>query len=60
MNTLDATPHKAYVMLEALNDIYPITEPHKQFIVRIINTAYQEGKLDGFRQVMGDNTQHYE
>lgn len=51
---------RALMMLEALDSLYPISTEHKDFLKRIINSAYQEGKLAGFRQFMGDKNNDYE
>ena len=46
---------RALMMLEAYDSIHPLDETTKDFAKRLLNTAYQEGKLDGLRQILGDN-----
>lgn len=47
-------PHQALMMLDAFNRLHPLDKDTLDFIRRMLNTAYQEGKLDGFRQFMGE------
>ena len=48
------------MMLEALDSLYPISKDHKDFIKRIINTAYHEGVYEGMKQMSNENTKRHE
>ena len=37
------------MMLDAFDRIHPLDEATKKFAERLLNTAYQEGKLDGLK-----------
>lgn len=41
-------------MLDAFDRLHPLDKDTLDFMRRLLNTAYQEGKLDGFRQFMGE------
>lgn len=51
---------RALMMLEALDSLYPISKDHKDFIKRIINTAYHEGVYEGMKQMSNENTKRHE
>lgn len=38
-------PNQALMMLDALSNLYPINQSHREFMERIIKCAYQEGQL---------------
>ena len=47
-------PNQALMMLDAFDRLHPLDKDTLDFMRRLLNTAYQEGKLDGFRQFMGE------
>lgn len=48
-------PNTALYMLDELSNLSNMSEDHKDLLTKIINTAYQEGKLDGLRQFYNPN-----
>lgn len=58
-------PNQALMMLDAFDKVHPLDEATKEFAKRLLNTAYQEGKLDGLNFLTNtadsyeqDNTLH--
>ena len=53
-------PNQALMMLDAFDRLHPLDEATKEFTKRLLNTAYQEGKLDGLRQLLDEEYTNYE
>ena len=55
VSRMDYMPNTALYMLDELSNLSNMSEGHKDLLTKIINTAYQEGKLDGLRQFYNPN-----
>ena len=51
---------RALMMLDALDSLYPLDKTQKEFVKRIIKTAFHEGVYEGMLQMSNEHAKRYE